>query len=430
MVASIQPQPEFIAFPGDAIKGYTTDYHELQKQWDYWQQTEMKWLEGKQIPLFQSTSNHNTYDDGSENVFRKKHPEIPQNGPEGQKGLAYYIRRGDLLYISTHQPDRQRFPKYRPGMLIDWKWLDHVLTEHQDAKFKLVAGHYPAFPVNGYIECPLWCLKPAERRPFWEVLVRHRVNAYLASHVIAFDVQIHDGIPQIVSGGAGTNYGPGGFMPGLTEYFHAVQITLDHQGLQYQVLDVNGKRREWLQWPFTLPTVGKWQMLESQSASSELSPEHLTGQLVVWRFRGESARKSADEEQTLLCGFDKNEPVTKVWIGLEGKTSRLIVRLLPESTYGMQSWIGPQITNDAKFDFQLALHPGMGSGGILWRSTEKEQWVSLYSKSAKGTEELKWPTSWVIGRDQTDVASRAFRGKKLVTTWTRHPEPMVVLNSE
>ncbi len=147
MVARIHPQPEFIAFPGDAVSGYTKDYVELRRQWDYWQGTEMKWARERKLPLFQSTSNHNTYDVGSEKVFREVHADLPQNGPPGQKGLAYWFRRGDLLYISTHQPD-QRMP-------IDHAWLDRVLTDNADARFKFVAGHYPVFPVNGYIAWPL-----------------------------------------------------------------------------------------------------------------------------------------------------------------------------------------------------------------------------------------------------------------------------------
>ena len=42
MVARIRPQPEFIAFPGDAVSGYTKDYADLRRQWDYWRGTEMK----------------------------------------------------------------------------------------------------------------------------------------------------------------------------------------------------------------------------------------------------------------------------------------------------------------------------------------------------------------------------------------------------
>jgi len=78
----------------------------LREQWAYWRKTEMRWLDQKRIPLYMSTSNHNTYDYGSEEVFREVHPELPRNGPPGQEGLAYFIRRGSLLYVSTHQPDR------------------------------------------------------------------------------------------------------------------------------------------------------------------------------------------------------------------------------------------------------------------------------------------------------------------------------------
>jgi len=81
-------------------------------------------------------------------------------------------------------------------MVFDTHWLDRVLREHQDAKFKFVAGHYPVFPVNGYAESPLWCFKPEERAPFWNVLVKHEVGAYLASHIIAFDIQIHESVPS------------------------------------------------------------------------------------------------------------------------------------------------------------------------------------------------------------------------------------------
>ena len=62
----------------------------------------MAWLKEKPFPLYQSTSNHNTYDYDSEKVFREVHPDIPQNGPGDQKGLAYFVRRDNVLYVSTH----------------------------------------------------------------------------------------------------------------------------------------------------------------------------------------------------------------------------------------------------------------------------------------------------------------------------------------
>ena len=221
----IRPRPEFIAFPGDAIMGYIEDRQALRAQWDYWLNTEMKWCHSAGIPLYQSTSNHHTYDLGSEEVFREVHDDLPQNGPPEYRGLQYFLRRGNLLYVSMHQPDRLK--PYRSDMVIDPRWLDEVLTQNADAKFKLVAGHYPCYPVNGYGQYPGWCFRPEERKPFWDVLVRHQVDAYLASHILAFDAQVHDGVLQILSGGAGTwGGGPLPLMPSRSEYLHAAQIAL------------------------------------------------------------------------------------------------------------------------------------------------------------------------------------------------------------
>ena len=75
------------------------------------------------------------------------------------------------------------------------------------------------------------------------MLARRHVLAYLCSHIIAFDVQEHEGIVQICSGGAGTNHGPGGFM-GDGEYHHFVQATLDANELRLQTIDTDGRVRE------------------------------------------------------------------------------------------------------------------------------------------------------------------------------------------
>ncbi|MEE3369247.1 MAG: hypothetical protein VX346_07880 [Planctomycetota bacterium] len=405
MVARIQPQPEFIAFPGDAVNGYTQDYAELRQQWDYWRGIEMKWVREREIPLFQSTSNHNTYDAGSEQVFRDVHADLPQNGPPRQQGLAYWFRRGDLLYISTHQPD-QRMP-------IDHAWLDQVLTDNADARYKFVAGHYPVFPVNGYVAWPLWCFPPDQRQAFWDLLVKHHVDAYLASHIIAFDCQAHEGVVQILSGGAGTAYGPGGFMPGRSEYFHAVQIAVDEQGLRYQVHDPTGEVRESLSWPFKLPPVEQWNSVHSRNADTLLNPIDFSSEIVAFRIRGILANRSGNANQTLLCGVDSGEGVEPLWIGVDGDSGRLLVRLVPLSGYGWQVWGGPSLAVDQPFDFQIVLHPGMGPGGILFRVEESAAWSTLDSTSSKGCEDLKRPQRWAVGHGQSGVADQPYQGDSI-----------------
>jgi len=412
MVARIQPQPEFIAFPGDAVSGYTKDYAELRRQWDYWLGTEMKWVRERKLPLFQSTSNHNTYDAGSETVFREVHADLPQNGPAGQQGLAYWLRRGNLLYVSTHQPDRR--------MLIDHAWLDRVLTDNADADFKFVTGHYPVFPVNGYMGWPQWCFPPDQRRPFWDLLVEHEVDAYLASHIIAFDVQIHDNVPQILSGGAGTVYGPDGSMPGRSESLHAVQMAVDEQGLRYQVHDPTGRVREQLSWPFELPLVDQWQPVTDQSAGSLLGPIDLSHELVAFRIRGMRSRpERGGSDQTLLCGVDSSEGVEPLWIGLDGDSGRLVVRIVPLSGHGWQVWKGPRVTAETPLDVQIAFHPGMGPGGVLIRADEGAAWSTLESTSSKGCESLRRPRRWAVGHGQSGPGDRSFSGDSLRVTMAR-----------
>ena len=410
MLKRIQPSPQFISFPGDAVKGYTNDSNELQQQWDYWLNIQMNWIRERNIPLYQSTSNHNTYDDQSEAVFRETHLDLPQNGPVDQIGLAYWFRRKNFLYVSTHQPDQQ--------MLINHHWLDRVLSENEDAQFKFVVGHYPVFPVNGYTAWPLWCFPPNQRRRFWDLLVKHNVNAYLTSHIIAFDVQAHDGVLQILSGGAGTIAGPGGLMPGCCEYHHAVQMAVDEQGLRYQVHDQTGQLREHLNWPFNLSPVEHWEPIDERRISDQLDTSNLEHNITAFRIRG--LRRNQGNyigDETLVCGIARNEGAEPIWIGFD--QDQLQVRIVTLSGSGWQYWHGPQLSNGSSFDFQIALHPAMGPGGILFRTGENTAWSSLPSTSSRGLELARWPQYWSIAYGQNGPSDRPFKGEALKVTFTK-----------
>lgn len=243
VLQQLRPAPEFILFPGDHIQGVTPDEAALREQWQYFFDHEMAWLDRQATPFYSATSNHNTYSVMSETVWRDVFADLPRNGPREQAGLAYWVRRGNLLLVVVNTS----FSGLGGNGHVETAWLEGVLAAHADARHKLVMGHYPVWPVNGYDQSPNWRIVPDEGRALWSVLTRHRVTAYLCSHVIAFDAQVHDDVLQLTTGGAGTNYGPGGFM-GDDEYHHLVQISLDDQGLRGQTLDMQGKIREELQW--------------------------------------------------------------------------------------------------------------------------------------------------------------------------------------
>ncbi|KAA3664157.1 MAG: hypothetical protein DWQ04_07155 [Chloroflexi bacterium] len=411
VVARLQPQPEFICFPGDEIKGLTANEKTLHEQWRYWFELEMKWLDKENIPLYHTTGNHTVYDSVSEAVFRQVLSHLPQNGPSGEEGLTYYVRRDDLLLIFVNTLSLALGGEGR----VESVWLDQTLSDHADAKYKLVFGHHPVYSVNGFSGICQRDIDPEDGRKFWEVLTRHNVLAYMCSHILAFDVQVHEGVLQILTGGAGTIHR----MPEGIEYLHCVQAAIDNNGLKYQVLDTSGEIREWLKWPLHISASTTWDQWENGDAYNLRGideSEDASEQFVVWRFSGICDLANDGEAQTLLCGWHSTQDLAPFWIGLRGKENRLCILLSPEPGRSPHLWRGPTLSPDKPFEIQIGIHTGMGPGGLLWRWHDSAPWSSLIGASPWGAERLTWPTHWHIGYGQYGLGSSSFRGTNLKVT--------------
>ena len=58
---------------------------------------------------------------------------------------------------------------------VETDWLDATLAAHANARHKLVIGHHPVHPVNGF-EGPFQReIGPPHAEAFWAILVRHGV---------------------------------------------------------------------------------------------------------------------------------------------------------------------------------------------------------------------------------------------------------------
>ncbi|CAN5372234.1 hypothetical protein BH10CHL1_BH10CHL1_37340 [soil metagenome] len=413
VVARLQPPPEFICFPGDEIVGLSADHEILRQQWQYWFVQEMAWLDQATIPVYHTTGNHTTYDAASEAVFREVMAHLPQNGPPDQIGLTYFVRDRDLLLICINT----LWSGLGGEGWAETSWLDQVLAEHADATYKFVVGHHPVHPVNGFSGAYQRELAHDNGRRLWQILVKHRVFAYLCSHILAFDVQVHTGILQILTAGAGTAHR----MPEELEYLHCVQLALDQQGMRYQVLDTAGHIREWLAWPIVLPSADTWPRMaigaHSAPIFNQYTPDSRVARVIVWQFSGICPSNDNGTAQTLLSGWNAGPLLAPLWIGLRGCELSLSVLLSPVAGRSPHLWQGPQLTPNAAFSIQLALHAGMGPGGILWRWNDTTTWSSLTAASAWGAEQLTWPAEWSIGHAQGGRADRPFRGSNLIVTW-------------
>lgn len=411
VVAHLAPPPEFICFPGDEIIGLTADDAELRRQWQHWFTQEMAWLDQKAIPLYHTTANHTVYDAASEAIFREVMAHLPRNGPAGQEGLSYFIRRGDLLLVFVNT----LWSGLGGEGYVETTWLNEVLTEQADARYKFVFGHHPIFPVNGFAGAYQREVAPACGQHFWRLLVHHGVIAYWCSHILAFDVQIRDGVLQILTAGAGTAHR----MPEEIEYLHCVQAAVDESGLRYQVLDTDGCRREWLQWPIPLPASNKWTALPNGESPAPIRlppPTADTSDFLIWRFRGQAADTDGSP-QTLLSAWDSGPALAPLWIGTFGQEQRLSVLLAPQPGRSPHLWTGPTLPTGDPFLIQLAIHTGMGPGGLLWRADDESPWSSLQGISAWGGERLIWPERWSIGHGQRGPTDRPFRGDELRVSW-------------
>lgn len=418
IVRRLRPQPAFICFPGDEIQGLTTDEATLRAQWRHWLDREMAWHDRAAIPIYHTTGNHTTYDAPSEAIFREMLPDLPRNGPPGQAGLAYWVRRGDLLLVVVSTLWSGGGGEGR----VETAWLEATLAAHADARHKLVLGHHPVFPVNGFAGAYQRELAPDDGRAFWQVLVRHGVLAYLCSHMLAFDVQVHEGVLQILTAGAGTAH----LMPPESEYFHCVQAALDEAALRYQVLDVAGRVREWLSWPLAPLSKTAWLPLPpGESAAPPLAAPAAGEQaaiLLAWHFRGRCAPAGQGEAQTLLAGWNAGAGLATLWVGLLGPEQRLGVLLSPAAGRSPHLWHGPPLAAGEPLDIQIAVHTGMGPGGLLWRRGDDRPWSSLVAASSWGAERLKWPGRWSVGHERRGPHDRPFRGADLRASWTVREE--------
>jgi GNAT superfamily N-acetyltransferase len=401
VVRRLAPSPEFILFLGDEIAGYTADTDTLRRQWRHWLDHEMAWLDRHTTPMWHTTSNHATYDVMSEQVFREVHAHLPRNGPPGQEGLSYWVRRGDLLLVFVHT----LWTGLGGEGHVETEWLRSVLQQHADARHKIVAGHHPVHPVNGFAGAYQRDVGPEHATEFWNLLSEHGVLVYLCGHILAFDVQVHRGVLQICTAGAGTAHR----MPEGIEYLHAVQAALDREGLRYQVFDGEGRVREALSWPLQVPPVERWGVLEDVVVGKD--------GISAFRFTGRSAGAGTSTAQTFLAAFQPGMRAA-LWIGLSGPSQRLTAILEPEPGRSPHYWLGPAVAADAPFDIQVLIHPGMGPGGLLYRLAADAPWTSLSAASAWGAERLEWPGRWSVGHGPAGPDDRAFLGRDLAVSAT------------
>jgi len=111
-------------------------------------------------------------------VFDK---DVPQNGPEGQKGLTYAYTHKNALFIGLDE--LTDYQSYNPA------WFDAVIKAHK-RRHLFVFGHFPAFGVmhRDNLSC-----NSATRDALWESIGMNSGRLYFCGHDHFYDrVEVAD----------------------------------------------------------------------------------------------------------------------------------------------------------------------------------------------------------------------------------------------
>ena len=137
-----------------------------------------------------------------EEQFRK-YMQMPDNGPDHMKGLAYHFTHRNTLFVTVDV--------FEPGIGAEGnivaqvtgkqlEWLEGVLESNRDVDHVIVMGHTPILgPVNRLNSSGMM-LDKGEDSPLWKTLARYKVDLYLCGEVHAITCTERDEVQQIAHG--------------------------------------------------------------------------------------------------------------------------------------------------------------------------------------------------------------------------------------
>jgi hypothetical protein len=199
-------------------EGFVYDSKAFKESLDYFSALQKQYL-GPFIPLYPLIGNHEAVGSDSVNIF-KDHFGITHEAPLDSAQLAYTVELGRSLFIilATDYYNRDQSKLIEHTLSGGQKeWLEKTLKDKsQQFSSLFVVGHEPAFSVLGAAKShPVGLDRfPDTRDEFWAILKKYGVKAYICSHEHLYQSSKHDGVWQIVSGGAGAPLAPlkfGGF---------------------------------------------------------------------------------------------------------------------------------------------------------------------------------------------------------------------------
>jgi len=224
-------KPDFIVFVGDLITG--------SKHTDTHRDRLLKWkdmVEEFAIPIYIVVGNHEIESETSEGILQSIF-KMPENGPRDLKGLTYSFDYEDAHFVIVNT-DRYK-DSHRVGS-NQLEWLKRDFEKNKE-KSIFVFGHEPAFPMYSHTGSSL-DRYPVERDELWNIFKEYGVAIYFCGHEHLYNRSNHDGVYQVISGGAGASLG---YQPEEGGFYHYVIVDVRNDGIcEIRVKGLGGKVKD------------------------------------------------------------------------------------------------------------------------------------------------------------------------------------------
>ena len=203
--------PEFILVAGDLVNGHWWDGPKCVEQMgaNYYGNWKRR-MASHGLKYYVAVGDHDIGDDpwpenklslvpDFERVF-VQNMNMPKNGPENKKGLSYFVRQENVLFITVETFEIIDSAVHTSVSGEQLEWFKQVLKANQDADFIIVQGHVPVFGKPVARSSSSLMLEDSTSSDFWKAMTAAGVDLYLCGEFHAVTVNEKDGIWQIVHG--------------------------------------------------------------------------------------------------------------------------------------------------------------------------------------------------------------------------------------
>jgi hypothetical protein len=220
---------KFVLFPGDMVDGNIYYPERTIRELLHWSELMTPFYNNPKMiypKVFVTVGNHEVRNREDEKNFRILFNQMPQNGPDDEKGITYSFDYNNVHFtiVNTNRfyygnPDDTSDDRRDWHYIKHLDWIENDIKTARDygAKHIIVAGHEMPFPTGGHLRdglpnlqlnlsLPLdstrqWFLN--QRDKFWEILTKYNAAMYICGHEHLYSRLSVGGVYQLLTGSCG-----------------------------------------------------------------------------------------------------------------------------------------------------------------------------------------------------------------------------------